>query len=146
MGGTELTPDIPGEAEKCETEPLRILERVFPISATCVRVPIPYGHYATVSVTFTRKPSEREIVEAWEGSPGLDLPTAPKRPLVVDSFFDVWRENGMAISVGQLRPSATHHYQFVTAAHNVIRGAAGGGILTAECALYDSRSRRELPV
>lgn len=146
MGGTELSPHIPGEAEKCETEPLRILERVFPISATCVRVPVPYGHYASVSVTFTRRPTEREILEAWADFPGLDLPTAPKRPLVVDYELDIWRERGMAISVGHLRPSATHDWQFLSAAHNVIRGAAGGGLLTAECAFHDSKSRRELPV
>ncbi len=140
MKGEAVVPHIPGEEEKCQTEPQRVLERIFPISATCMRVPIPYGHYASVSVAFAQKPSEAEIIDSWKGFAGLDLPTAPKQPLHVDSELDVWRERGMAVSVGRLRPCPTHDWQFACASHNVLRGAAGGGLLTAEYIANDPKS------
>ena len=38
----------------------------------------------------------------------------------------------MAISIGRLREDTQYDYKFVCLSHNTIRGAAGGGILTAE--------------
>ena len=40
--------------------------------------------------------------------------------------------DGMTVAVGRLRPCPVFDYRFVGLSHNVIRGAAGGGILTAE--------------
>jgi aspartate-semialdehyde dehydrogenase len=41
-------------------------------------------------------------------------------------------EHGMGVSVGRLRPDPIFDWRFVCLSHNTIRGAAGGGILTAE--------------
>ena len=41
-------------------------------------------------------------------------------------------ENGMAISIGRLRPDTQYDYKFVCLSHNTLRGAAGGGVEMAE--------------
>ena len=40
--------------------------------------------------------------------------------------------NGMAITIGRLRPDPLFDYRFVCLSHNTVRGAAGGAVLTAE--------------
>lgn len=148
-----VIPFIGGEEEKSEQEPLKIFGRVVDgkiepienlnISAQCFRVPVSDGHIAAVSVDFEKKPSIEEIKFEWKNFMGepqkLDLPSAPKqflhyfedsdRPQVrLDRNLD----NGMAISVGRLRPDSILDYKFVCLSHNTIRGAAGGAILMAE--------------
>ena len=46
--------------------------------------------------------------------------------------FDRDAGRGMAISIGRLRPDSQYDYKFVCLSHNTLRGAAGGGVLTAE--------------
>ena len=43
-------------------------------------------------------------------------------------------DKGMAITVGRLREDNVFDFKFAALSHNTIRGAAGGGILTAELA------------
>ena len=38
----------------------------------------------------------------------------------------------MAVSIGRLRPDPVMDYKFVCLSHNTLRGAAGGGVLSAE--------------
>ncbi|MBS2905133.1 aspartate-semialdehyde dehydrogenase, partial [Klebsiella pneumoniae] len=40
--------------------------------------------------------------------------------------------NGMGISMGRLREDKIFDYKFVGLSHNTLRGAAGGGVLSAE--------------
>ena len=86
-----VIPYIGGEEEKSEKEPLkvwgtvengRIMTASSPsITAQCLRVPVSDGHTAAVFVSFTNKPSEEEIKEAWKNFKGraqeLELPSAP---------------------------------------------------------------------
>ena len=101
-----ILPEIPGEEEKLETEPLKILgmisgkisgkvpgrsvglsveEAPIAISAQCNRVPVSEGHLLSVSVGFQQKVGIDEAREALEGfrSPlsELGLPSAPHFPL-----------------------------------------------------------------
>ena len=46
--------------------------------------------------------------------------------------LDRMLENGMAVSVGRLRPDTQYDYKFVCLSHNTLRGAAGGAVLLAE--------------
>ncbi len=148
-----IIPYIGGEEEKSEQEPLRIWGHIengviVPaktpiISAQCIRVPVLNGHTATVSVDFKKKPTKEEMIEAWRNFKGLpqelNLPSAPKqfiqyleddnRPQVA---LDVDFENGMGISIGRLREDTIFQYKFVGLSHNTLRGAAGGGVLSAE--------------
>ena len=67
------------------------------------------------------------------------LPSAPKqfiqyfqeedRPQV---RLDVDFEHGMGISIGRLREDSLFDWKFVGLSHNPLRGAAGGGVESAE--------------
>ena len=148
-----VIPYIGGEEEKSEKEPLkvwgtvekgRIMTASSPsITAPCLRVPVSDGHTAAVFVSFTNKPSEEEIKEAWKNFKGraqeLELPSAPKQflhyfeePDRPQAKLDRDLEGGMAVTLGRLRPDTQYDYKFVGLSHNTLRGAAGGGVLLAE--------------
>ncbi len=148
-----VIPFIKGEEDKSEQEPMKVWGRLEGgkivkasspvITAQCIRVPASDGHMAAVFVKFDRKPSKDEIVARWksfEGKPQkLGLPSAPKpflqyfeqddRP---QTKLDRDAGDGMAVTVGRLRPDALFDYRFVGLSHNTVRGAAGGAVLTAE--------------
>lgn len=148
-----VIPYIGGEEEKSENEPLKIWGSIKDkeiikaekpvISSQCYRVPISDGHMAAVFVSFSKKPSKEEIIEAWDNFKGkpqiLGLPTAPKpfmkyyeeidRP---QTKLDRDYEKGMGITLGRLREDNIFDYKFASLSHNTIRGAAGGAVLIAE--------------
>jgi len=146
-------PYIGGEEERVELEPLKMLGRCegeqinqapIAISAHCNRVQALEGHLTPMSLSFVRRPSSAdEIVAAlreWRPLPQqLELPTAPRQPIIVHEAPDrpqIRRDRmsagGMAAGVGRVRPCAILEYKLVVLAHNTIRGAAGGSILNAE--------------
>ena len=147
-----VIPFIGGEEEKTEKEPLKIwgeikngtieLAKNPTISSTCIRVPVSNGHLASVAVSFEKKPTRDQILEAWENfNPlgELNLPFAPNPFITVfdeenrpQTGLDRMLGNGMGISAGRLRDDIILDYKFVGLSHNTIRGAAGGAILTAE--------------
>ncbi|MBO7162789.1 MAG: aspartate-semialdehyde dehydrogenase, partial [Clostridia bacterium] len=148
-----IIPYIGGEEEKSEKEPLKVWGKVEDgvivnadkpvISAQCVRVPVSDGHLATVSVKFTNPPTEEQMLEAWKNFKGepqrLELPSAPKQFITYfeeenrpQTGVDRNTEGGMGICVGRLRKDTIFDYKFVCLSHNTLRGAAGGGLLTAE--------------
>ncbi len=139
MEGLEgsIIPYIADEEEKLETEPLKILDADFPISAQVNRVPILHGHMACVSVSFEKKLTREDILACWSEPSPLNLPSAPKHPIVYHDDPTRPRapldlKNGMEVHVGRLRPCPLHGWRFVALSHNAIRGGAGGGILIGE--------------
>ena len=148
-----IIPYIGGEEEKSEQEPLRLWGKVengeivksdiMNITSQCIRVPILYGHTATVFVKFKKEVTKEELIEKlvnYKGVPQeLELPSAPKqfiqyleednRPQVQ---LDVNYENGMGVSIGRLREDSIYDFKFVGLSHNTIRGAAGGAVECAE--------------
>ncbi len=148
-----VIPWIPGEEEKSEREPLKILGSLqsngitpregLAIAAHCNRVATLDGHLACVSVGFRTRPSREEIEECWdqfERPPStLGLPSAPPRALILRKENDrpqprIDREagGGMTVTLGRLRPCPVLDWRFVGLSHNTLRGAAGGGVLIAE--------------
>jgi aspartate-semialdehyde dehydrogenase len=134
-----VIPYIDGEEERLETEPLKILEAAFPISAQCTRVPVLHGHLACVSVSFHHPLTREEILATWSQPSNLTLPSAPHYPVIYNEApdrpqtrLDRDAGNGMSVTVGRLRPSTLFDWSFVALSHNAIRGGAGGGILIAE--------------
>jgi aspartate-semialdehyde dehydrogenase len=148
-----VVPFIAGEEEKSETEPLKILGSVgadgisplkgVSISMHCNRVPVIDGHTACVSVQFEKRPTKEEILTLWRDFRGvpqeLHLPSAPVHPIIYNADknrpqprLDRDAEGGMAITVGRLRECHVFDFRFVCLSHNVMRGAACGGILSAE--------------
>ncbi len=149
-----VLPSLAGEEDKSEVEPLKILGRVkggkivpeagIKISAHCSRVPVSDGHIACCSIGFAgKKPPAAKVIEIWRSFTAppqeLKLPFAPVPPLVYRDEPDRPQPrtdrdagNGMAVTVGRLRPCNVFDYRFVGLHHNTVRGAAGGAILTAE--------------
>ena len=148
-----VIPYIGGEEEKSEKEPLKVWGSVrggvivpaeAPLITTqCIRVPVSDGHTAAVFVSFENKPPMETIIEEWANYRGipqmLDLPSAPKQFITYFSEPDrpqahIDRDiyGGMGVTVGRLRPDTVFDYKFVGLSHNTLRGAAGGGVLTAE--------------
>ena len=135
-----------------ETETLKILGRLagnrvepaqFPVSAQCHRVNVTDGHMAAVRVKLSRKAEPEEVREALASFTSLPqelkLHTAPERPLVVrdepdrpQPRLDRDAGRGMTTTVGRIRRDNVMDYRFVALSHNVVRGAAGAAILTAE--------------
>lgn len=150
-----VVPYIGGEEAKMEQkEPQKLLGIFdgqgieyadFVVSAHCNRVPVRNGHLEAVSVEFKEKPSQEEILQAWQEyqplAQQLRLPSAPQPAIVVSAAQDRPQPRldrlagtvpGMATVVGRLRPDPLFHYKFLTLGHNTIRGAAGGSLLNAE--------------
>ena len=150
-----VIPYIGGEEEKSEQEPLKVWGTLSPsgdeiisaaepvISAQCLRVPVSDGHMAAVSVSFEKKPTAEEMIAAWRQfrtepermglpsapSPFLQYFDEPDRPQTrLDRDFG----GGMGVSIGRLREDRIFDWRFVCLSHNTLRGAAGGGVLTAE--------------
>jgi aspartate-semialdehyde dehydrogenase len=152
-----------GEEEKVEKEAKKILgnyedqdfqEASFDIIASCTRVPVKDGHLATVTFK-TNTPAEVEDIKTlfrkFRGEialkhPDLQLPTAPKKPIILmeeenrpQPLLDVWagepeRARGMAVSVGRIK-KVGEYIRLIVLVHNTIRGAAGDSVLNAELAL-----------
>ena len=146
-----VVPYIASEEEKMEAETLKLLGRleghsVTPldarITAHCNRVAVEDGHMESVSVKLKKKATYEELLAAWaEFRPlaGQDLPTAPDQPVQwiaqpdrPQPRLDRNRGNGMAVTVGRLRPCGLLDWKFTALSHNTIRGAAGATILNAE--------------
>lgn len=150
-----VVPFIGGEEEKIESETLKILgsdggrsPHPAVISAHTNRVPVIDGHIMTISAALGAKPGMDDVVTAlreFRGRPQeLDLPSAPKPPIIVATEsnrpqprLDADRGDGMAVTVGRVRSCKVTHTKFVALGHNTVRGAAGAAILNAELMAAD---------
>jgi aspartate-semialdehyde dehydrogenase len=149
-----LIPYIPREEEKVASEAGKILGRLVeggiepypaPVGSTCTRAAVIDGHTAAVTIE-TERPCDpaaaAEAMRTFRGDyGGLDLPSAPRRPIIVheDPFrpqprLDRDAEGGMATSVGRLRPEPAlgNGLKYVALSHNARLGAAKGLVLLAE--------------
>jgi aspartate-semialdehyde dehydrogenase len=147
-----VIPFIGGEEEKMQQETQKILgsyagDHIEPlaarVSAHCNRVPVVDGHTVTVSVELSGKPSEADVLAAFDNYTSVpqqrELPSAPRRPVIFMTEADrpqprkdTERERGMAAFVGRLRACPVLDYKFVALGHNTVRGAAGAAVLNAE--------------
>lgn len=147
-----VLPHTYGEEWKVENEPLKIMGRFdgekvaapdFVVSAHCHRVATLDGHLEAVSVKLKQPATVDEVIAAlaeFRAEPQeLDLPTAPRQPVVVRSEtdrpqprLDRMAERGMASVVGRIREDPVFDIKFLVLGHNTIRGAAGASILNAE--------------
>jgi aspartate-semialdehyde dehydrogenase len=147
-----VVPFISKEEEKMECEPLKILGSFdgtgicpadFVLSSSCNRVNVKDGHLESVFVKLEKNPTIVEIEEAFSqfrGEPQkLKLPSAPETPIVVrkepnrpQPRYDRKEGNGMSVVVGRIREDPIMTVKYMCLGHNTIRGAAGGGILSAE--------------
>ncbi len=147
-----VVPHIPGEEEKLEREPLKILGRFaggrieaadFRVSSQANRVPVTEGHMLSVSLKLEREATPAAVAEAlasFEGmGPGKPLPSAPARPIALveeadrpQPRLDRKRARGMTIAVGRVRRCHVLDIRFSVLVNNLVRGAAGAALLNAE--------------
>ena len=140
-----IIPFIRGEEEKCEEEPLKILGSIgsssiiknnqICISSHCNRVPVLNGHLSCVSFSLKDKNvTKKDLLNTWASAPKglIHYTESEDRP---QPRKDKDRGLGMTISIGRLRTCPLLDFRLVTLSHNTVRGAAGGGILTAELLL-----------
>ena len=147
-----VVPFIPGEEEKIESEPLKLLGTLHDgaiqsasirVSASVNRVPVLDGHMVSTSVGLEHPASIEEAVGALsEFAPPAgvrDLPSAPEQVIVVRDEPDRPQPrrdrnlyNGMGTTVGRVRPCSLLDLKFTILSHNTIRGAAGGALLNGE--------------
>ena len=147
-----VIPYIPGEEEKSEIEPLKILGRFcekkiqlnrdIKLSVHCNRVGVTHGHLACVSARFQEKPGLDKIQEVWSQgytTVASRLPSAPPsvlrymdEPARPQPALDRDAGNGMTVTIGRLRDCPLMDIRFTALSHNAVRGAAGGGLLLAE--------------
>ncbi|MDQ3667849.1 MAG: aspartate-semialdehyde dehydrogenase [Acidobacteriota bacterium] len=147
-----LIPSINGEEQKSEVEPLKIWGQAGPdglcrppvrkIEAKCVRVGVLHGHTAYVRVQFKSPPTESQILQRWENYAPPPLPSSPRKlihylsdPERPQPRLDAMTENGMAVSIGQLKVHRDQQVSFTGLSHNLILGAAGGAVLATEAAI-----------
>ena len=92
-----------------------------------------------------RRPDVEEVVRAMEEFKGnkirgLDLPTAPAKPIIVrreadrpQTRLDRMEGGGMSVVVGRIREDRVlGGIKYIVLGHNTIRGAAGTGVLIGE--------------
>ena len=151
-----VIPYIKDEEEKLQEEVAKLLGGAsasgfhpapLTLSAHCNRVAVVDGHTECVSIKLRKPATHAEILEAWsdfqplhgKGLNGLHLPSAPLFPVEYapedtrpQPRLDLMRGNGMATTVGRLRPCTLFDWKFTLLSHNTIRGAAGAAILNAE--------------
>ncbi|MCW4024361.1 MAG: aspartate-semialdehyde dehydrogenase [Candidatus Bathyarchaeota archaeon] len=147
-----VVPFISGEEAKMESESLKILGNCngkfvenadFKISASCNRVNVKDGHLESIFIKTQQEPSMEELEEAFakfQGEPQkLKLPSAPLQPIIVkheknrpQPRYDRDAGCGMSVVVGRIRKDPIMTFKYMCLGHNTIRGAAGGGILSAE--------------
>jgi aspartate-semialdehyde dehydrogenase len=151
-----IIPFIAKEEAKTETESLKILGKLqkkkvmqaqIEISASCHRVPVLDGHTEAVFLEMEMQAPARRVAGVlanFKAKPQrLKLPTAPKRPIIVEEGEDRPQPRfarsagsvpGMAVVVGRVRedPVFKKGIKFLVSGNNAIRGAAGASVLNAE--------------
>jgi aspartate-semialdehyde dehydrogenase len=149
-----MVPFIGKEEEKLENEGPKILGSIgdgeiisspMPLSTSCNRIPVLYGHTICI-FAHTEKPASvdeaKKVFAEWSGPPQeLKLPSAPEKPIIVmeqedrpQPRLDRGRNNGMSVCVGRIRvdPAFKQGIKWVVMGDNFVRGTAGNTILNAE--------------
>ncbi len=143
------------EEEKIAAETRKILGQVTAdgiadhpgaVSAMVHRVPVIDGHLLSIAAAFTTRPTPDEATAVLSGyrpdALAASLPSTPAASLEVDARtdrpqprLDLWRGNGMTVSVGRVRPCEVQDLRLVALGHNLVRGAAGAAVQNAELAV-----------
>ncbi len=149
-----VVPHIHNEEEKLAEEPKKIFgslargeikESGMEIFGSCSRVPVINGHTISVYVDFEEEVSADEARDAMREFKGLEkLPSAPRVPVIVRDEENRPQprldSDGMAVSVGRIRQGLDRRsVAYFVVGDNLVRGAAGAGILDAELMRYQGR-------
>jgi len=113
----------------------------FEVETSCNRVATLEGHLEAVFLTFENEVSLEEINNSLKSFKGIaGLPNTPNQLIKITEEEDRPRPridnnngNGFTVTIGRLRHgSDKKSVQFILLVNNLVRGAAGNGILIAE--------------
>jgi len=139
-----VVPYIPEEEEKMIIELKKLLvpedkPAEFKVAASCNRVPAIDGHMEAAFVRTRKKATPEEVKKAFTELKGLNLPSAPRQPIIVreepdrpQTRLDRDAGDGMSVVVGRIRTDEVFGLSYSVLGHNTIRGGAGGAVLVAE--------------
>lgn len=147
-----LIPYIAGEEGKIISETCLLLGELegavripaeIGISVQVNRVPVIDGHTLSIAVKCDRTPSVEDAIRVLASYQGLEvtrnLPSSVAKPILVRTEPDRPQPrrdrsagNGMAVTVGRIRPCPLLDLRMVSVIHNTLRGAASGSIMNAE--------------
>jgi len=119
------------EEWKMRVETPKIMEAEIPVHATCVRVPVYFGHSEAVWVETERPITPAAARQVWAAAPGLEVmddPTTLSYPTAAETA-------GMdPVYVGRIRqdPTADHGLAFWCVSDNIRKGAALNAVQIAE--------------
>jgi aspartate-semialdehyde dehydrogenase len=123
----------------------RILGNELKISVSCNRVFVQEGHFVDVKIKTKEKVSGKEevirVLQSFNPLREYDLHTSPEFPIVVLTEIgrprpvqDSNYEKGMSVAVGGIATEdEVYNLRLQFVVNNLMRGAAGGAILNAEC-------------
>ena len=115
------------EEQKMIKETQKILQRDIPTTATCVRVPVNYGHSVSINVE-TAKPIDLELlVEAFKKIDGVIY-----HPTDYPTTLDAKHQDEVHIGRLRLDPSVQNGLNLWVVADNIRKGAATNTIQIAE--------------
>ncbi|WP_338601509.1 aspartate-semialdehyde dehydrogenase [Sulfolobus tengchongensis] len=146
-----VIPWIKGEEDKIPKEINKMLGKLenskikhanLEIHPTTTRVPVKVGHMGVINIVTDDNFDEKEVQKALEEFSELpqkkNLPTAPKKPIIVlkdedrpQPVRDLQYYNGMSVAVGRIRREG-NVLRLIALGDNLVRGAAGITILTLE--------------
>jgi aspartate-semialdehyde dehydrogenase len=131
-----------GEEVKSEIEPQKILglaetkeeagHMELEIHAQTVRIPTQYGHLESLRIKFSEEVDVDEVEEKlsdWRPPEKVrGLPSSPDQPIKVldrqpEPRKDVFEEDGMAVTVGDIRQLDSQTVSLFSLSHNLRRGA-----------------------
>lgn len=136
-----IIPFIFQEEAKIVRESKKILNCDIDIGATCMRVPVSFGHLVSVWAELDVPVTTEEVIDAFNEPCKLEdrLPTLPEHPITVNYAEDLpqpsmcfgGQPEGMQVFVGRIEVRQKQ-LRFVLLVNNLVRGAAGGSISNAE--------------
>jgi len=119
------------EEWKMRVETPKILEADVPLHATCVRVPVVYGHSEAVWVETGRPASPEEAREVLAGAPGVEVMDDPSQLLYPTAAETAGSD---PVYVGRVRrdPTAENSLAMWVVSDNILKGAALNAVQIAE--------------
>ncbi|ALU12063.1 aspartate-semialdehyde dehydrogenase [Ignicoccus islandicus DSM 13165] len=152
-----IIPYISKEEYKVKVESVKILGKLengkikpskFSIEATTTRVPVLDSHTEVIYIKPKRSVDAnlvKDVLVEFRSRPQeLSLPTAPPSPIIVreeedrpQPRLDRYNGNGMSVTVGRIEVMESGRIRMVAVGHNLLRGASGVSLLTAELMLKE---------
>ena len=123
------------EEDKMIFETKKILgDQNIKVTATCVRVPVYFGHSESINVEFEKPCTVEQVKEVLKNAQGVVIQDDPSKNLYP---MAITAENRDEVFIGRIRKDDTVEsgVNFWVVADNIRKGAATNAVQIAECAI-----------